>query len=46
METGGDASVDGFTEDITDSLLDLRVNSFVEIFIWVKYTLLLVIVAG
>ena len=46
VETGGDASVDGFTEDITDGLLDLSVNSLVKILIWVMYTLFVVSLAG
>jgi len=46
VETGGDASVDGFTEDVTDGLLDLSVNSLVKILIWVNYGLLVVVTAG
>jgi hypothetical protein len=37
MEGSGDASVDGFTEDVTDGLLDLSINSLVKIIIWVNY---------
>ena len=46
VETGRDASVDGFTEDVTDGLLDLSVNSLVKIFIWVNDALLVVVTAG
>jgi hypothetical protein len=46
VKTGGDASVDGFTEDITDGLLDLSVNSFVKILIWVNYAFSVVVTAG
>ena len=46
MEGGGDASVDGFTEDVTDGLLDLSVNSLVKIIIWVNYGLSVVVTAG
>ena len=35
MEGGGDASVNGLTEDVTDGLFDLRVDSLVKIFIGV-----------
>lgn len=41
VERGGDASVDGLTEDVTDGLLNLRVDSLVEILIGVSKGLLL-----
>jgi hypothetical protein len=43
VETGGDASVDGFTEDVTDGLFDLGINSFVKIFIWASNALFVVV---
>ena len=46
VEGSGDASVDGFTEDVTDGLLDLSVNSFVKILIWVNDALSVVVTAG
>jgi hypothetical protein len=46
VETGGDASVDGFTEDVTDGLLDLSVDSLVKILIWVDDALSVVLTAG
>lgn len=36
VEGSGDASVDGLTEDVTDGLLDLSVDSFVKILIRVS----------
>lgn len=36
VEGGRDASVDGFTEDVTDGLFDLSVDSLVEILIGVS----------
>jgi hypothetical protein len=41
VEGGGDASVDGFTEDVTDGLFDLSVDSLVKILIRVSKGLLL-----
>ena len=41
VEGGGDASVDGFTEDVTDGLFNLGVDSLVEIFIRVSEGLFL-----
>ena len=41
MEGGGDASVNGLTEDVTDGLFDLRVDSLVKIFIRVSEGLFL-----
>lgn len=41
VEGGGDASVDGLTEDITDGLFNLSVDSLVEILIRVGEGLLL-----
>jgi hypothetical protein len=46
VETGGDASVDGFTEDVTDGLLDLSVDSLVKIVIGVDDALSVVVTAG
>jgi hypothetical protein len=46
MEGSGDASVDGFTEDVTDGLLDLGVDSVVKIVIWVNNGLSVVVTAG
>jgi hypothetical protein len=45
VEGGWDTSVDGFTEDVTDGLLDLSVNSFVKIVIWVNDALSVVLTA-
>jgi hypothetical protein len=46
VEGGGNASVDGFTEDVTDGLFNLGVDSLVEIVIGVNDALSLVITAG
>jgi hypothetical protein len=46
VETGRDTSVNGFTEDVTDGLLDLSVNSVVKIVIWVNNGLSVVVTAG
>ena len=39
METSRDTSVDSFTEDITDGLLYLGIDSLIKIIIWVNYAL-------
>ena len=41
VEGGGDASVDGLTEDVTDGLFNLSVDSCVKILIRVSKGLLL-----
>ena len=45
VETGGDASVDGFREDVTDGLLDLGVDFLVKIIIWAGDGLSVVVTA-
>jgi len=46
VEGGGDASVDGFTEDVTDGLFNLSVDSCVKILIRVSEGLSLLTRAG
>lgn len=46
VEGGRDASVDSFTEDVTDGLLDLSIDSLVKILIGVNNALSVVISAA